>query len=1357
MKRLYSSISLLLLLLAFGGAKAQNNLKFETAQGQGLTIESSTPTKLCLHYGISELNIANVDNGEVQGQEIILKGHFAPNKEGYPNLPVESRFIALPKGATVHVNIKENASTIVSNIDLLPAAPVQTNTAVGLPRLVKDMSIYGTNADFPSENAVLSAPTQIRNLDVVVLSVTPFCYNPVKQELKVIHDMDIEICFEGGDGQFGDSRFISPLWRDIFQNLVINADMLAKDQYYDYLNEAIRQEREGCEYLIITPDDAGFLAWADTLKAFRTKQGILTDVVTVSECGGNYPNLIRSYILNAYENWAIPPSAVLLLGGFNPSSGFGIRPYIYTTIDDDYSPRDYPTDNPLADMNGDSLPDLALSRITARNAEECRIMVEKTIQYETNPPTAERYYDHPIIISGHENNKWFMMTSQSLYGFLRDNKGLHPTDLYMMYGWGATSDTIWSTGYNADVVLDYFGPNGLNYIPGSMSGLHEWGSDSDPQPVINALNKESFLTFYRDHSTHNTWLSSDFSSSNVMETQNVFPTFVLSIGCSTTLFNNSSPSLIDAFCTKEHGGAVGGIGAASLTYSYYNDILTYGIIDCIWPDFMPDNGGIKPPDFIRPAFTLTAAKAYLTQYTFLPNYWPDKVRSTMNLFGYIGETYLNLYTEKPRDIQITAGLYHLEGQQEYTVTAENGTTVCLSHNDEILGVVFSEGQPLTFSIPAFAEGDHFLVTAIKQNCFRFHQEVTVISNTGSFVIIDNNGIQVENDLHSLTFGEDNAISVTLHNYGHDAAENLDVALSCESPYVEILQGTIHCQHIDPQQNLALSNAFLIHVSADAPDQADVPLVLTLDVGDYHWEDVFHLRVSAPKLWVMPDFSIHAIDHSGSEHVLDEGLSEIRIRYGNTGHRPTNPVHVQFEMFAPFINVENGNLLEESFEADSFVDQSFRVDVSHTDLEGAWIKTRLALDDGRQQIVIDTLLQFGGIYEGFESGDFNAFNWQNTGNMPWTIATDESDTGTFSAKSGQIGHSEQSDLILIAEIYDDIGISFYKKVSSELNYDKLYFYIDNIEQGCWSGEVFWSQETFPVSRGTHTFMWSYKKDYSVNNGDDCAWIDDISLPPLHSTIVYAGGNIIACKSGSVNLNKSYAYNYQTLQWTSNGDGVFDNSNNVNPVYYPGEQDIVNGGVSLTLTADEISSSLELALSDEINLGDHIFGDSEINLDENIISHFYVEDQVGVSFIWELEPEDAGHIFANGNEVDILWNVNSFYPEAMLTVRAENGCETAPLSLPLSFDLLSIDESAKTAFEIFPNPTREMVNLVLEKDINGKVSIELYNLLGQLMMSKSISGCTKGQSITINLQQFDPGLYLIRISTEEGCWSRKVSLR
>ncbi len=134
-------------------------------------------------------------------------------------------------------------------------------------------------------------------------------------------------------------------------------------------------------------------------------------------------------------------------------------------------------------------------------------------------------------------------------------------------------------------------------------------------------------------------------------------------------------------------------------------------------------------------------------------------------------------------------------------------------------------------------------------------------------------------------------------------------------------------------------------------------------------------------------------------------------------------------------------------------------------------------------------------EDFESGNLNQFAWENTGDADWQVTSSESYEGTYSAKSGAIGNQSESTLQITVDVTAAGDISFYRKVSSESSYDFLRFYIDGSQQGEWSGEEAWSEVSYPVTQGEHTFAWAYEKDYSAVNGSDCGWIDLITFPPM----------------------------------------------------------------------------------------------------------------------------------------------------------------------------------------------------------------------------------------------------------------------
>jgi len=133
-------------------------------------------------------------------------------------------------------------------------------------------------------------------------------------------------------------------------------------------------------------------------------------------------------------------------------------------------------------------------------------------------------------------------------------------------------------------------------------------------------------------------------------------------------------------------------------------------------------------------------------------------------------------------------------------------------------------------------------------------------------------------------------------------------------------------------------------------------------------------------------------------------------------------------------------------------------------------------------------------EGFETGNFNAYPWTQSGNLPWFIQTADKYSGIYAARSGAIGDSQSSTMSVTLNITSPGSISFFQKVSSESGWDFLRFYIDDVEQGVWSGAGSWSFQSYPVTSGTHTFSWTYSKDTNTTGGSDCAWLDHITFPP-----------------------------------------------------------------------------------------------------------------------------------------------------------------------------------------------------------------------------------------------------------------------
>ena len=1380
MKRLFT---LFTFILAINITNAQETYRFRTDVPQGMSIESSTPTGLSLHYSISEIGIADVENGVYRGQEITLKGSFGSTAEGLPNLPFENYYIAVPQGAKASIEVNEKASRMFDSIDLLPVAELQTNRQAGAPAIRKDMSVFGKDADFPGNNVDIVQSTQIRGLDVVLLNVTPFRYNPVRKTLEVIYDMDIDVHFEGGNGQFGEARYRNPAWDGILRDLVINSDMLPEAHYYDLLNEAVKNREEGCEYLIIAPDDDSILAWADTLKQFRTKQGILTKVVTTAECGGNEPEIIKGYIQNAYESWAIPPAALMIFSGLidtvqyddegnsiYDSKGIPGFPLVFLGYSDEYDIDYYVSDNPYADMNGDSIPDMAISRMTALTLEEYQIQVEKLINYETNPPTDPLYYDHPIITSAYENMTWFMITSQSVNGFYRNKLGKHPSNLYSIYHYYALThpnppDSTWSDAQYTDVAVNYFGPEGENYIPSSIGELDNWIDYEDNQPLIDAFNRGSFLTMFRGHSSSLWWTSQAFYYTYIERLHNQAPTFVLSIGCNTACYQElyedygiygyywMPGGLLSAFC-KDRVGALGGIGAATVTRSRFNDILTWGLLDYIWPEFMSTLGSSTYPDFARPAYALVAGKLFLNQHAFIPGWWPSFITDTHNVFHYLGETYLSLNTEVPQQMNHDFAAFQAYGQCQYEFSVEEGALVCFSKDGQIIQVMHSTGQSQSITLPEMAIGEQFVITATKHNRIRFQQTVGIIPSGQPYIYVRSSEFKDQQSDHHLDYGEIVTIDLNLCNAGLFASQGATLQLFSDSPYVEIVEGTATYPSIEPKANHYLNNAFRIRLSNNVPDQATLRMHVQFNEGQNTHSDVITATANAPVLCIEPEFRTMTAEDEPSTHIATEGKSEITFSATNKGHSSTSMLNANLEIKAPFVEVENPQLQHEGLAPDETCSFTYELNTLPNTLTGAWLQSHLAIQHQEEHTIFDTIIQYGGVFENFENDTLSPnYQWATSGNHSWVFCDDDAyeGNGCFTSRADTVIQSRLIGRLKEPTVTHRCKISFHYKTGEG---ETLQYIVG--DKGIDLSSNDWQYAEFESTTTQRNFNFTYKL---INIDNAQAKIDNLCFPPRHTTIAYAGNDLIACEETSVELKQAYAYDCNAVTWTTDGDGHFDYDTIANPIYYPGNQDLANGSVILTLSAfgnDTVVSSTQIRFVDEFSLTP-IVGDSVVNKYTNPVSHYSVEPQEGINYLWQLEPAEAGAIYNYGNEIDILWDLNVGDADVTLSVTADNGCDVEPFTKTISLIGYSTPEWKSVSFDLYPNPTDGNVNLVLGDNLHGKTLVEVYNLLGERMMVRALHHLQKGEAVNLDLSNLVSGLYVIKLSTENGSCTKKVSVR
>ena len=1168
MKHILRTLPIAILLFAAMALTAQTrDFTFSNnAQREGLSVEQNTRSGLSMRHSLKQLHILNItDNGYtgdvIQGGT----GISLPANEGEPNLPSFSRFVAIPNGANAHIEMGYRSMTTIANVDLLPAAPIKFDTDDSPNTYEKNLSIYNKNAFFPEQPVTISEPFSLRGVQTVAITVAPYQYNPVTKELRVYDDMQFDVRFDGGNGEFGDTRLRSPYWDPILMQNLANYNQLPSIDYEARMQEWVNNRPTGCEYLIVIPNNEGFRQYAEQLRDFRIQQGILTEVKSLSDMGCTTTNEMKSYFHNAYNTWDIPPVAVLLLGDHNTNMSVGI-PAEYTYHSQNYG--NCITDNGYADVTGDLLPEMAFSRLVAANVNEAQMMVSKQLEYEyTNPNLDASSYEHPITALGWQTERWFQICSEVVGGYWR-NQGKNPVRINAIYS--GYPGNQWSSNQNTYMVVNYFGPNGLGYIPATPAELGGWTGGTAAQ-VVNAVNSGAMLLQHRDHGYYQGWGEPDFSTSNVAQMNNVGKmTFVNTINCQTGTFDHTPECLIEAFMRRTSGGqnagAVGCIGPTQTSYSFVNDAYAWGMYDQYDPQFMPDYGPYANYEGNwRPAFGNVAGKYFLQQSS-----WPYNVNNkaiTHKMFTAHCDAFLTLYTVVPTAMNVSHPSQISASTTSVNVSAPQGAVIALTRNNNILAVATATGSSQIITFPAQPSNSNITIVATKQDKLRYVGTIHVISEPS--LNVTEMSLNDANGNNQLDYGEQSSFNFTIKNTGDQASSQATATLTTDTPqYVTISQGTASIPALSPNQTTNLENVFDITVADNVPNGTQLQFNLTMVSGNHNWRHNFSLTAYAPVFKISNGITIHdeGTYKGNGNGRLDPGeTASITFTYENEGGSTANDVNATLSTpTQQYITISDPTVTTPTVNASQSVEVSYYVNVAANMPLGEAAEFTLTVASGSYSHTNNYSHRVGLEIASFENG-LDDFEWENDAEHPWTIVSTNPHSGSYCLQSGTIGHNQTSTLSIQFNVENSTDeIRFFRKTDCEMNGDYLRFYIDNTLQQEWTGTISWREVEFPVTQGEHTFTWAYEKNASGSNGDDHAWIDEILFPVRHIDFACnAGADQDICQVPA--QLDAVVFGYASLLWTTDGDGSFNQDDILNPVYTPGEQDLVNKVVTLSLTA------------------------------------------------------------------------------------------------------------------------------------------------------------------------------------------------
>lgn len=1025
------------------------SIKLQSASEQAQILRS-TSNGLELRFALDTLDYFEVQSKEGVWTAISAQNYSSTNKVGEPKLPLLRKIISVPLGAEVKYQLKDTVKNSVSLSEHgihYPIIPFQESVSKSANPLELPFVV---NRDFYNGNRATSeAVIQIHELGMLrgerlfALDFVPVNYNPGSKELEIVLSTKVEISFVGADHNATSelkAKTYSPAFEASLSSAVWN---------YQSSRTSLLQYPIG--YVIIVP--ASFQAAMQPFIDWKTQQGYNVTVTTIESIGNNTSS-IKNYMQDLWDA-ATPqnpaPSYLLIVGDVaqvatNSSTTYG----------------SHPTDLHYVRLEGtDYMPEMYYGRFSATSTAQVTNQVNKTLMYEQYTMPDDEYLSKTVLIAGMD----------SFYASTHGNGQIN----YATQNYYNTDHSITSNNY----MYPQSGSNAGNIIANVSEG----------RGYVN----------YTAHGGTTDWSDPNFNVYDVNALQNTNEySFVVGNCCLTNKFD-VGVCFGESWLRAENKGGIIYIGGTNSTYwdeDYWWSVGAKGSATGSAPAYDGDALGAYDAVFHENNEDFTDWAGSAGSMVVMGNLAVVQGNSTRidyywEIYSIMGDPSLTPYMGIPQENTMLPPETFFLGWDSMEIIADPYSYVAVSMNSELHGAgLVGESGSLELDITPFDEPGTAQIVVTRSMRKPLIANIAVIPNEGPYVTVSQ--ITVADDNGIAEAGETIAMDLTFSNVGVMAAENLSVTIATESPWIYISEPETTITDISPADELTVSSIFTAHIDQGTPDQHIAEFIITVSDGENEWVSTRNLTINAPDV-VINSVSFFDPNNNG----IFEGGETITITLNitNSGHMAVESGTLDLILNSDMASLPNNSFMIPGINIGGNIPLSFDVVLAAEIEEGVVIPLGVALNMGAQMINHSVLIPIGAVMEGFESGGFDTFPWVNNSSQPWTVVSTEAHSGNNSVRSGAISDNSSTTLQVTMDVDSEGELSFWRKVSSEANYDLLKFYIDGEEMASWSGTLNWSEFSYPVSAGTHTFKWSYLKDINTTGGSDAAWIDDIRFPAI----------------------------------------------------------------------------------------------------------------------------------------------------------------------------------------------------------------------------------------------------------------------
>ena len=993
---------------------------------------------------------------------ITIEGAFIDGELGMPGLPVFTKMIAVPVGATPIVTVK-NHSTNEYSLDeygFHTVFPVQ-------PSVRKDQNpdeipfefnekAYLSDKYNDSPIAEINVMGTMRGVRIAMLVVRPVQYNPADNTVRVFNDIEIEVSFENGDYKKTQelykntcSHYFANSYSSIF-NSGVHRDVFS--EHPDLYNTPVRM-------LVITNRifEATLQPWIE----WKTKKGFYLDVNYTDDIGTTAA-AIKTFCHNKYNQGisdGTAPTFIVIVGDIQqvPASQTGTQ-------------SKKATDFYYAETTGDLFPEMYYSRMSAQTTQQLQNIIDKTLYYEQYQFEDPGFLDNVLLIAGWESSQNF------------STNWCVPQINY-------ANTHYYNSEHGYSQITKFLGP--------PYTGYH------------NAFNNLGFAN-YSAHCNETNWQTYTGSYLTVAQVNaftNVNKYFVAMANCCLSADFGTNECIGEAMIRAQNKAAVAYIGSSPSTY-WAEDLhfsvgaykgstspatpnmenTTLGCYDLMFRD--ADFNCLSSHVF---AGNLAVTHAHTNSgYTLMSN-----LRYYWEAYNVLGDGSIMPYNGQAAVNEVSHLAIVPIGHTTYEVNAAPGSYIAISKDGVIHGVAIADDSGValvTLEPPILTKGDVDIV--VTRNQYQPYIQVVPASVLDGPYVLYQNYLLTDlegNANQSVAYDSTVDVDITLKNIGTETATNCSIELISNNEYVTINNSIFALGDIDAEEIINFEKIFNFSVSKYVPDQSKIDFLTVVSPPDVEekWISKFSITANAPKL-ISQKFIITEITGNGNNRIDAGETLKISIPVSNIGHAKSYPLTATLRANLLAVEVLTSTTNNDGIEAGESGYLDFIISTSENIEVGAELTLKLIVKSDIFSFETEMSYIVGLVIEDFERGDFTAFDWQLSGNKQWTVTNSEALNGSYCAKSGTISHNQSTTLSITMDIEYDGEISFWRKVSSEEKYDNLEFFINGSSKGKWAGALDWEKFTYPIQTGENTFKWTYTKDISQSSGLDCAWLDDIAF-------------------------------------------------------------------------------------------------------------------------------------------------------------------------------------------------------------------------------------------------------------------------